>query len=150
MKRVILGVIIALFLSGCCTIKVPPTKETSDKEFATKLKANIEELKAKGEIEVSYKNKIDITYATLKDDHIGLLMWLQAARCESRAGNKELASKLYDYALASYNQTNPNSGVMNLMILTAPSTIGLSSRLSPDVAANVTKQILETWEEINK
>ena len=149
MKKIIVGIVIAMFFSGCCTIKVPPTKETSDKEFATKLIADIEELKAKGELEVSYKNKIDITYATLNDDHIGLLMWLQAARCESRAGNKELASKLYDYALAASTQKNPDSGVMNLKSL-SPITVGPSSKLPPDVAANVAKQILETWEEINK
>jgi len=150
MKNIILGIVIVIFFSGCCTIKVPPTKETSDKEFATKLIADIEELKAKGELEISYKNKIDVTYASLNDDHIGLLMWLQAARCESRAGNKELASKLYDYALAAYTQKNPDSGVMNLKNLTAPIATAPSSKLPPEIAADVAKQILETWEEINK
>ncbi len=145
----ITSVIAAIALMGCCTIKVPPAKETGDKEFTSKLKADIAELKANGALEVTYKNKIDVTYATLNDDHLGLLMWLRAARCESRAGHKELASKLYDYALKAYMDRNPNSGV-NIMSLGASSVAPPMSNLPPGAAAAVAKQILQTWESINK
>ena len=149
MRTCITSLLAVLALAGCCTIKVPKAKETGDKEFTTKLKADIDELKAKGELEISYQNKIDVTYASLNDDHLGLLMWLQAARCESRAGNRELASKLYDYALKAYMEKNPDSGV-NIMALGAPSVAAPRSNLPPETAAEIARQILETWDAINR
>lgn len=142
-KKMFVLSLVAISLSSCCSIKIPKQTKNRDLSFASDLKADIKNLQSSGELGLEYKRKVDTSYAKLNDKNVALLMWLQAARCESKSGDRELAVRLYDYAMQSYANLTSDGGVdiqsTEGIRPGAPSVPKIRATAIPEVASEVEK-----------
>lgn len=93
MKRVHLNywlvlAVLTLATAGCKTPCIQPTvaKATGDYDKQLKLSANLQQLKASGELSTDFKKKVETDYVQLSDKHQGIELLLKAAECYKKEG----------------------------------------------------------------
>lgn len=102
------AIILALSTSSCCvffpqncacTLTPPPTAIGTDKENTVKVAASaLTKSIANLDVEGSYKNVVNNTYATIGQDDMAFYLLLEAATCLADKGKKDQADKLIEMA----------------------------------------------------
>jgi hypothetical protein len=78
-----------------CDIKPPPSVAGTDKEMSAKVAANaISSAISGGEVSGNYKNVVNNTYQTVKQDDIAFYLLMQAYNCESERGHTAAAGEI--------------------------------------------------------
>ena len=129
-----------------CDIKPPPSVVGTDKEMSAKVAANaISTAISGGEVSGSYKNVVNNTYQTVKQDDVAFYLLMQAYNCESGRGHTAAASEILALArqeLARRQKAEPPSTPVAVTSTALTSTEAKVLRNSPPVLKEEVKRTI--------